>query len=46
MFNWFKKKNKNKGFTSTKNLDSENPLLDFLQQETTRIMDEADTKGY
>lgn len=44
MFNWFKKKNKNKGFTSTKNLDSENPLLDFLQQETTRIMDEADEK--
>ena len=44
MFNFFKKKNKNKGFTSTKNLDSENPLLDFLQQETTRIMDEADEK--
>tara|TARA_Y100001970_G_C14168759_1_gene822863 strand:+ start:813 stop:1406 length:594 start_codon:yes stop_codon:yes gene_type:complete len=44
MFNWFKKKNKNKGFTSTKDLDSENPLLDFLQQETSRIMDEADAK--
>ena len=44
MFNWFKKKYKTKGFTSTKDLDSENPLLDFLQQETSRIMDEADAK--
>ena len=44
MFNWFKKKKKTRGFTSTKDLDPDNPGLDFLQQEMTRIMDEADKK--
>ena len=44
MFSWFKKKKKTQGFTSTKDLDPDNPLLDFLQEETTRIMDEADKK--
>ena len=42
MFNWFKNKKKTKGFTSSKNLDSDNPMLDFLNQETSRIMEEVD----
>ena len=45
MFNWFKKKKKTKGFTSTKDLDPDNPGLDFMQQEMKRIMDEADEKS-
>tara|TARA_B100002052_G_C15778491_1_gene550405 strand:- start:341 stop:952 length:612 start_codon:yes stop_codon:yes gene_type:complete len=44
MFNWFKKKKKTRGFTSTKDLDPDNPGVDFLQQEMMRIMDEADEK--
>lgn len=44
MFNFFKKKKEKKGFTSNKNLNSDNPLLDFLQEETQRIVNEADEK--
>jgi len=44
MFNWFKKKKEKKGFTPTKNQNSKDPLLDFLQGEMTRIANEADEK--
>ena len=43
MFNFFKKKKK-KGFTSTKDIGGENPVLDFLQEEMSNIVNEAAEK--
>ena len=43
MFNFFKKKKK-KGFTSTKDISGENPVLDFLQEEMSNIVNEAAEK--
>jgi hypothetical protein len=33
MFNWFKKKKKTQGFTSTKDLDPDNPLELTLKEK-------------